>query len=175
MTNFLTLNFVFAFDFHASIFDLFLPAIIINVKKIMATTEEVKAYINQLCMEIGTTADKVYNPQTSAWYFTRGSSKIEVFLTAYQTPKGMRTFIRCFAPLYNIPTGDKRLDFYQGALEVNTQYMGVKLGTLADKNLLCAISERDIEGMDYPEMVTLISDIGYWADELDDFLKKTFG
>jgi hypothetical protein len=28
--------------------------------------------------------------------------------------------------------------------------------------------------MDYTEMVTMISDIGYWADKLDDYLKKNF-
>jgi hypothetical protein len=141
----------------------------------MVTNDTVNSYIDRLCREIGTTAAKVYNPKTGAWYFTRGSSTVEVFLTTYQVQNSTRTFIRCFAPLYSIPVKEKKLDFFQGALEVNTQYMGIKLGTLADKNLLCAIAERDIDGMDYQELVTLISDIGYWADQLDDFLKKTFG
>lgn len=142
----------------------------------MATSENVKAYIDEMCKQIGTTADKIYNPKTGAWYFSRGSSTIEVFLTSYETPsKSIRTFIRCFAPLHVIPVSDsQKLDFYQGALEVNTKYMGIKLATIAEKGILCAIAERDIEGMDYQEMVTLISDIGYWADELDDFLKKNF-
>jgi hypothetical protein len=141
----------------------------------MVTPEIVKEYINRLCQEIGTTADAVYNAKTGAWYFANGSSRIEVFLTTIEVQKKVRTFIRCFAPLYNIPADNKKADLFQGALEVNTQYMGIKLGTMADKGLLCAIAERDIEGMDYAEMVTLISDIGFWADQLDDFLKKSFG
>ncbi|MEO8404198.1 MAG: YbjN domain-containing protein [Chitinophagaceae bacterium] len=142
----------------------------------MTTNETVKSYIDQLCKEIGTTADAIFSPKTNAWYFTRGSSKIEVFLTSYDTAsKTTRTFIRCFAPLHVIPaTNEKKLDFYQGALEVNAKYMGIKLATIADKGILCAIAERDIQGMDYQEMVTLISDIGYWADEIDDFLKTNF-
>jgi hypothetical protein len=142
----------------------------------MATAATVRLYIDRLCRETGTTADAVYNPKTGAWYFARGSSTIEVFLTSYETEQGsIRTFIRCFAPLHVIPpdTVDK-LDFFHSALEANTRYMGIKLGTIAGKGLLCAIGERDIEGLGYFEMVTLITDTGYSADQLDDFLKKKF-
>jgi hypothetical protein len=143
----------------------------------MATVENVNAYISRMCTEMGTSAEKIFNPKTNAWYFSRGSSTIEVFLTSYETAnKSLRTFIRCFAPLLVIPGNEKKkLDLYQGALEANAKYMGLKISSIVDKGILCAISERDINGMDYDEMVTLITDIGYWADELDDFLKKTFG
>jgi|SRR5688572_6300150 hypothetical protein len=142
----------------------------------MATVQQVKEYIDQLCRQIGTTADAVFNPKTGAWYFAMGSSTVEVFLTSYEMPgHGARNYLRCFAPLHMIP-GDnaQKLDFFQGALEVNTEYMGIKLGSIAQRNLLCAIAERDIDRMDYTEMVTMISDIGYWADKLDDYLKKNF-
>lgn len=143
----------------------------------MATAENVHAFIAQMCIEMGTTADKIFNKSTNAWYFTRGSSTIEVFLNSYPTAQGnTRTFIRCFAPLINIPSdATRKLDLYQGALEANTKYMGIKISSIVDKNMLVAIAERDIMGMDYGEMVTMIADIGYWADELDDFLKQQFG
>lgn len=143
----------------------------------MATAETVRSYIDRLCREIGTTADAIYNPKTGAWYFSRGSSTIEVFLTSCETEQGaVRTFLRCFAPLHMIPPGHiSKLDFFQGALAANTRYMGIKLGTIADKGLLCAIAECDIENMDYSQMVTLITDAGYSADQLDDFLAAQFG
>lgn len=143
----------------------------------MTTTEMVKVYVNQLCAEIGTAADDIYNPQSKAWYFNRGSSTIEVFMTSYETVnKTVRTFIRCFAAIYPLPADpQKKLDLFQGALEANSQYMGVKISTLANKGFMYAVGERDIEGMDYKEFVTLISDLGYWADKLDDFLKERFG
>ncbi len=53
--------------------------------------------------------------------------------------------------------------------------MGVKLSMLPEKGFLYAVAERDIEGMDYQEFKTLISDLGYWSDQLDDVLKERFG
>jgi hypothetical protein len=143
----------------------------------MTTTEMVKVYVNQLCSEVGTDPDKIFNAQTKAWYFTKGSASIEVFMTSYETVgKTIRTFIRCFAPIYPLPLDpQKKLDLFQGALEANTQYMGVKISSIADRGFLYAVAERDIEGMDYQEFVTLISDLGFWADQLDDFLKERFG
>jgi hypothetical protein len=143
----------------------------------MTTTEMVKVYVNQLCAEIGTTADNIYNPQNKAWYFNRGSTTLEVFMTSYETnSQTVRTFIRVFAPIYILPQDpQKQLSLFQGALEANSQYMGVKISTIASKGFMYAVAERDIEGMDYKEFVTLISDLGYWADKLDDFLKERFG
>ena len=143
----------------------------------MSTVEFVKAYINRLCRDIGTTAEDIYNEKTCAWYFSRGSSTIEVFLTNMDDrEETSRTFIRCFAPLYSLPVNPVlRFEIYQKALELNTRHMGIKLSIIPDKGLLCAIAERDIEGMDYDEFVSMISDIAYWGDHLDNYLRDQFG
>ena len=143
----------------------------------MSTIEFVKAYINRLCKDIGTSAGAIYNPKTTAWYFSRGSSTIEVFLTGLETDeKTERTFIRCIAPVLIIPEdAQKKLAVFQKALELNTRHMGIKLSLIPEKGLICVIAERDIEGMDYDEFISLINDIGYWADQLDDYLAGHFG
>lgn len=143
----------------------------------MTTTEMVKVYIKQLCTEIGTNADDIYDAKTGSWYFTRGSVSLELFMTSYETAdKRVRTFVRVFSPIYPIPQDPQdKADLFQGALEANAQYMGVKLSTIASKGYLYAVAERDIDGMDYEEFTLLINDVGYWADQLDDYLKKTFG
>ena len=143
----------------------------------MSTIEFTKAYIGRLCKSIGTTADAVYNAKTQAWYFSRGSSTIEVFLTMVETDqKTERTFIRCIAPVLIIPGNAlDKLAMFQKALELNTKKMGIKLGVNTDKGLLCAMAERDIDGMDYDEFITLISDLGYWAAQLDDHFEKHSG
>jgi hypothetical protein len=140
----------------------------------MSTIEFVKAYIHRLCKDIGTSADAIYNAKTCAWYFSRGSSTIEVFLTNMDdTGETSRTFIRCFAPLYQLPDNVvSQFEVFKKALELNARHMGIKLSIIPEKGLLCAIAERDIDGMDYDEFVTLISDIGYWADYLDNYLKE---
>lgn len=143
----------------------------------MTTTEMVKVYINQLCAEIGVDPKVVYNAQSQAWYFTRGSSVLEVYMKSYETArKTIRTFVRVFSPIYTLPHDpQKQLDVAKAALEANSQFMGVKLASIASKGHLYAVAERDIEGMDYNEFITLVNDLGFWADKLDDHLKERFG
>ncbi len=139
----------------------------------MSTIEFARAYIGRLCKDIGTTADAIYNKKTNAWYFSRGASTIEVFLTTFETGQNTeRTFIRCISPIITIPGDEKnKLAIFQKALELNNLHMGIKVSSNAKMGLLCAIAERDIEGMDYDEFINLIKDIGYWADHLDDHFK----
>ena len=86
----------------------------------MSTIEFVRAYIDRLCKEIGTTSRQIYNATTCAWYFSRGSSTIEVFLTSKEEDDGSsRTFIRCFAPVFSIPQNPvTRHNLFQEALEL---------------------------------------------------------
>lgn len=142
----------------------------------MSTIEFTKAYINRLCKSIGTTAEAVYNAKTGAWYFSSSTATIEVFLTTIDTDrKTERTFIRCFAPIYEVPPdAKKKLEIYETALEINSARMGFKLSMLTDKWLLSVVTERDIEGMDYVEFTALIADVGFWADTLQEYFKNQF-
>lgn len=143
----------------------------------MTTSEMVRVYVNQLCAEIGCTPESIYNKENNSWFFTRGSSSVEVFMTSYETVvKTVRTFVRCFSPVYALPADNqKKVQLYEEALQNNTKYMGVKLSIIPEKGFVYAVAERDIEGMDYTEFKTLISDLGYWADQLDDILLQRFG
>ena len=143
----------------------------------MTTTEMVKVYVNQLCAEIGCTPESIYSKENNSWFFTRGSASIEVFMSSYETVvKTVRTFVRCFSPIYALPADNqKKMQLYHEALQNNTNFMGVKLSIMPDKGYMYAVAERDIEGMDYIEFKTLISDLGYWADQLDNALHERFG
>ncbi len=143
----------------------------------MTTTEMVKVYVNQLCAEIGCTPESIYSKENNSWFFTRGSATVEVFMSSYETVvKTIRTFIRCFSPVYALPADNqKKMLLYQEALQNNASFMGVKLGIMPEKGFMYAVAERDIEGMDYTEFKTLISDLGYWADQLDNILHERFG
>jgi hypothetical protein len=142
----------------------------------MTTPEMIRVYVQQLCKEIGINEETIYNKDRKAWYFTKGQISIEVFMTSYETVrKTIRTFIRVFAPIYTLPKdAQSQLELYQGALEANTQYMGVKISTVVEKGFMYAVAERDIEGMDYVEFVTVINDQAHWAEKLADYLKKRF-
>jgi len=142
----------------------------------MAPADVAKAYIYRLCNEIGVNAGTIYNAKTSAWYFSSGSSTIEMFLTTIESGQQTeRTFVRCFAPICAIPDDTKKkLAVFQAALEISTDRMGIKLSALMDKGLLCVVTERDIDGMDYQEFITIVRDIGYWADHLKNYFKTHF-
>ena len=143
----------------------------------MTTTEMVRVYVNQLCAEIGCTSESIYNKETNSWMFTRGSASIEVFMTSYQTSvKTVRTFVRCFSPVYAIPAdATKKAQLFEESLHNSASMMGVKLGVLPNRGFMYAIAERDIEGMDYTEFNQTVSDLGFWADQLDDLLVQRFG
>ncbi|MBC7949485.1 MAG: YbjN domain-containing protein [Chitinophagaceae bacterium] len=143
----------------------------------MTPVDRIKDYLQRLCIEMGVEEKTLFNPKTASWYFVMGSSTIEVFLTTQKNLHNEpQTFIRGMAALCAIP-GDRRKQFelYKTVLAINATYLGYKISAEEDRGLVCIISERNISGMDYYEMVTLIMDLGEWADKLDKFLKEQFG
>jgi hypothetical protein len=142
----------------------------------MASPIVVQSYIQRLCRETGTDSESVYSKKTGAWYFQQGSSTIEVFITSNLTSNGgVRTFLRCFSPLQALPlTDEKKLNLFKAALELNEEYLGIKLAVDNKKEMLCVIGERDTDGMDYNEMVTTIIDTGNLAAKLNGLMRKYF-
>lgn len=143
----------------------------------MMTIDMAKTYIQQLCLEIGTTADAMYSKQTDSWHFTKGSAKLQVCFTSYETvQKTIRTFIRIFAPIYPIPTSpEKKLAVFSESMAGNRLFMGIKFATFPDDGQIYIFSERDINGMDYNEFTTLVNDTASWADQMDDLFVQKFG
>ncbi len=142
----------------------------------MTLVERATTYIHRLCGEIGVTPESIYNPKTGAWYFSQGSCTIEVFLTTQKNlQRESQTFIRCMAALCDIPkTVPQQIALYKTAMGINATYLGFKISADEQRGLICIIAERNISGMDYDEMVTLINDLSSWADKLDNFMKDEF-
>ncbi|MET0636377.1 MAG: hypothetical protein ABWZ25_10150 [Chitinophagaceae bacterium] len=142
----------------------------------MTLVERVNLYITQLCDSIGVSAEKVYHPTTNAWYFSNGTSTIEVFLSNQKSSDGQsETFIRCMAPLCQIPMDImKQFAMFRTVLQINAKYMGFKITADEERGIFCIVSERNISGMDYDEMVSMIDGLGHWADKLDKFLVSEF-
>ncbi len=143
----------------------------------MTTSEMVRVYIAQFCAEVGCTPESIYNKDSNSWFFKRGSATVEIFMSSYETVvKTVRIFVRCFSPVCPLPADEqKKAQLYQEALQNNSTMMGVKLCIMPEKGYMYALAERDIDGMDYTEFQTLMGDLGYWADQLDDLLQARFG
>lgn len=140
----------------------------------MATVDEVHGYIRQFISGVGIDPNTTFNDQSKAYYLTKGSANIEVFVSAHPQPNGStRNFLRVFSPIMDVPN-ESREYFYRRLLELNDASLGVKFSIMPGSQKVYATFERDIEGIDAAETATCISDLGLWSDYLDDVLKNEF-
>lgn len=140
----------------------------------MIDKNEVYKMIDRLVVEeFGLNKNDVYNPESKSYTWTTGSASIIVFIQDVPVSSGTRTFLRIFSYLGKVPRG-KELDLYKKLLEMNDTYLGVKLTLMPNSDQIYATYERDIEGIDYEELKTCVTDLEWWADELDDKLNKEF-
>ena len=136
---------------------------------------EIQQLMIRYLQEIGLNADTCFNSERSAWYWSRGSANIEVFVESVDLSSGTkRHYLRVFSPLVKVPPGAGTA-FYRRLLELNDKSLGVKLTLLPSTDTIYATFERDTKGMDYNEMADTIADLEWWADNLDDKLIQEFG
>ncbi|HJY65034.1 MAG TPA: YbjN domain-containing protein [Ignavibacteria bacterium] len=136
---------------------------------------EIQQLVTRYLQEIGLNADTCFNKERCAWYWSRGSANIEVFVESIDLSSGAkRHYLRVFSPLVKVPPAAGTA-FYRRLLELNDKSLGVKLTLLPSKDTIYATFERDIKGMDYDELADTIADLEWWADNLDDKLMQEFG
>lgn len=142
----------------------------------MSTTrEQVEEMIHRFVAEAGMNREQVYKPEKKAWYWTRGSAKIEVFIQEIKFENAAsRFYLRIFSPLIKIPQTNTQ-EFYRRLLEMNDSKLGVKITIMPGSDQVYATYERDIKGIDYDELVTCVADLEWWADALDDELAHSYG
>ena len=136
---------------------------------------EIQQMMTRYLQEIGLVPETVFNQQNNAWYWTRGSARIEVYTDAIDMGSNRkRYFLRVFSPLVKVPP-NAGTAFYRRLLEMNDKSLGVKLTLLPSSETIYATYERDIKGMEYDEMADTIADLEWWADNLDDKIMQEFG
>lgn len=135
--------------------------------------DHVEAMIDRFVLQIGLTKEQTFNAERRAWYWNKGSARIEVFVHEIKFENHSRFYLRIFSPVGTVPSLNQEL-FYRKLLEMNDSKLGVKLTILPDSSQVYATYERDVQGMDYDEMVTCIADLEYWADTIDDELVQSF-
>lgn len=145
----------------------------------MPTPQEVLDYVKQFITSVGVDPATCWNEQNKAYYVYKGSAKLEVFVSNHPNQDGTsRNFLRIFSGLMKVPA-NADAKFYRRCMEISDQSLGVKLTVVPnaqpDNDWVYATYERDINGLDYNETVTCMSDMGLWADWLDDQLKTEFG
>jgi hypothetical protein len=81
--------------------------------------------------------------------------------------------LRIFSPLLQLPPYNRE-QAYRYLLELSHGSLCVKMTMREGSDFVFAAFERDIVGMDYIEFFNMVSDMEWWADELDDRLQKMF-
>jgi hypothetical protein len=137
------------------------------------TREQAEALIDQYIVKIGLTKEQTYNSVRRAWYWNRGSAKIEVFVQEVNFGTFSRYYLRVFSPILKVAPGSE-LKVYKRLLELNDTNLGLKLTLLPNSDQVYATFERDINGIDFEELSTTIADLEWWADKLDDELIAEF-
>jgi len=140
----------------------------------MATIDETHGFIRQFITSVGVDPNACFNQESKAYYITRGSASIEVFISSHPQQDGStRNFLRIFSQVVSVPA-ENREYFYRRMLELNDQSLGMKLTIQPGTDKVYATFERDINGIDATETATCIADLGSWADYFDDIIKKEF-
>lgn len=102
------------------------------------------------------------------WSFRRGSAVVEV----YVTQNNGIGYLQILSPIFHIPT-QGLLPLYRRLLEMNLQLTNAAFGVYLD--IVYVFYERPIEGLDAPEMNSIITLVSQYADEWDDKLVAEFG
>jgi hypothetical protein len=141
----------------------------------MSEVEIAHELVHSYVKEIGLTKEQTFNTENNAWYWYKGSAKIEVFIQTVKVGETHeRHYLRVFSPIVKVPK-TAIIAFYRKLLELNDTSLGVKLSIMAGSDQVYATFERDIKGMDYTELADIIADVEWWADHFDDMLIQEFG
>jgi hypothetical protein len=140
----------------------------------MTNEEKTDGYIRQFIVSVGIDPHACYDQSARAYYLTKGTARVEVYVyTDNSIADAPRSYLRIFSHVANVPEKDRE-SFYRRLLELNDNSLGVKISVMPQTQKVYATFERDVIGISATETATCISDMGAWADYLDDLLAKEF-
>jgi hypothetical protein len=122
--------------------------------------------------KLGLSPDETRGEKLGQWDFVRGSAEIAVGVTITDRyPNGYFYVTSVLLEAKKVPAA-KREQFYYSLLETNASLVNMQLALNNDWLLL--ISNRDAKGLDFVEVAIAVSELSYYADELDDQMKNSF-
>lgn len=134
--------------------------------------KQVEDMIKEYLVKIGLKPDECYNSENKAWYWFRGSAKVEAFISETKISDiESRYFLRIYSGIMKVPQNNQ-LAFYRRLLDLNDTSLGMKFSTMND--WVYITTERNIIGIDYAELSYTIYNLELWADQYDDKLKTEF-
>jgi hypothetical protein len=111
---------------------------------------------------------KISNSEGYGWWLNEGSAKVYIFLV--ELPSG--PVIRITSPLVKIPAQNKEA-FYRHLLDLNSRLSNCALATFEDSVLV--VNQRSTIALDQEELDSMVWNVAYVADLLDNKLASQFG
>lgn len=102
------------------------------------------------------------------WWLNEGSARVYVFV---QEAAG-GPVVRITSPLVVVPAGEPAA-FYRHLLDINSTLTSCALATT--ENTVLVVSQRQIAQLDQEELDSMVWNVAYVADLLDDKLVREFG
>lgn len=108
------------------------------------------------------------------WYLVQGSADFHIEFFKYNKggEKGEVDCVEVGSVIMKLPQ-ENFLPLYRRILELNASGVGCYFGIR--KDLVMLLSTRELTGLDYVELKTMVDDVRIYADYWDDILIKEFG
>lgn len=132
--------------------------------------EEVSAMVQTYFKNRGLDAknQQIAGAEGCGWWLNEGSARIYVFVQ--DGPGG--PVLRITSPLVYVPQ-QKQLEFYRSLLDINANLTSCALATSEDAVMV--VAQRQTAQLDQEELDSMIWNVAYVADLLDDRLVTEFG
>lgn len=116
----------------------------------------------------------VKDQKREMWYLVQGSAKfhIELFKFNKGPQIGDVDCVEIGGIIMKLPQ-DGFLPLYRRLLELNSTSVGVYFAIR--NNLVMLISTRELAGIDFNELKTMVDEVRYFSDYWDDILMEEFG
>ncbi len=130
--------------------------------------------INRLLRDWNIEPESVKSKDKNIWYLVQGSADFHIELFKFNKGRdiGDVDCIEIGGVIMKMPE-DNFLPLYRRLLELNSTSVGVYFAIRGD--LVMLLATREVVGMDYAELKTLVDEVRYYSDYWDDILIEEFG
>lgn len=110
--------------------------------------------------------------EAGQWSLVKGSAK--VWLDLWHIEREGRAYFQALSPVMKLTEviPDKRLELFEELLKINHSLYGVAFTCYNDFLWIKVI--REAAGMDKAEALAMISRVGTYSDEYDDYLREKY-
>jgi len=137
--------------------------------------EDLKVYYDMVesCItRLGVDAVSSRGTEDGQWSLVKGSAK--VWLDLWHIEKESRAYFQVLSPVLKVTdvVTDKKSEFLDELLKINHSLYGVAFTIHNDFLWIKVI--REVKGLDEDEAMAMISRVGTYSDEYDDYLKDKY-